>query len=458
MAITDLHPNLAKFQPRWKKIRDVIDGSYAVKLCPEAYLPRARPGQSDAEYDIYEANTSFFPGASRMAECRKGLMFIGNNVLTCSDKFKLIADAITKDAMSVREFYDEAVWDTLQTNYTGLFADHPQTPDETPADEAIDLGYRPFLFMYPAESILMPKWGMVKNKRALIYITIKESDTRILELELVNGIYVQRVWEMLEGIWRKTVERTPSKRGKPLTEIPFIIMSDTTKPYPQTGQLEDIVQLNLDHYKAQGKLAMLEMFGSGVIPVISGATPATNEDGEADVPSMFVGTGGFLVLPGENAKAYFLEPEGNMAASLRATVDLREQQMNKAGARLLTADKAAPEAPEVVLTEKAGEDAITENLTLAYNRRLDAILTIAADWLEEGATASFSLNTDYSSTTLTAQDLTALAGLVAQGQMSQRQLYWNLQKGKRVDPASTFEEERAQIEQDNLDRPSTEAL
>ena len=456
MNIDEPTPEISAWKSRWQTVRDVVAGEYQIKLGRETYLPRGRTGQGDIEYEKYLGDTPFYPATARTAQGKKGLMFAANVVLQASDEFEQIKETITANGMSIRELAEEVVWETLQTNFTGLLVEHGSKPEgvELNGENAIEEGYRPFIHLYPAETILEATYGVVRNRKQLVRVRVMESKDRVLELLNRNGIYIQRIHNRSNGKW--TFEEViPDKDGVPFREIPFVIISDNNKACPQPSVLEDIVRLNLNHYRKQGKISAIHMFVSGVIPYIAGIVPENGEDGKPKQPQISFNNQGYIVVPDANTKFGFWEPDGKQIESLERERQHYEEQMAKVGARMLAPERVAPEAEATVALRSAAEDSTNASLALRYASRFSKALTFASRWLD-GTEATYTLNTDYQNRTMNAQEMTAALAMVQAGQISWRTFFFMLRDRKVVNATLTPEEERTNIEQDNIDRPTAE--
>jgi len=69
-----LHPQYRRYAPVWKRCRDVIEGSDAVKKARELYLKRL-PGQSQEAYEHYLERAIFFNVAGKTLELYLSLIF-----------------------------------------------------------------------------------------------------------------------------------------------------------------------------------------------------------------------------------------------------------------------------------------------------------------------------------------------------------------------------------------------
>ena len=68
------HARYEEYAERWKRCRDTLSGSEAVKAAGEAYLPRL-PGQDQAGYDAYRMRAVFYGAAGKTLKLYTGLAF-----------------------------------------------------------------------------------------------------------------------------------------------------------------------------------------------------------------------------------------------------------------------------------------------------------------------------------------------------------------------------------------------
>lgn len=468
MTITEPTPEISACQPRFKLVRDVVAGAHQIQLGREAYLPRFRDSQGDKEYERFLSTTPFFPATARTAQGRRGLMF-AKNVNLFAPALDPIKHVITPQGDDWRSIAEHIVYDTFQTNWTGLLVDHPAAPEgvDLNAANALEEGFRPFLHVYRAEAILEATRDLVRNQQKFVRVRLLESKDRVLELTLTGGVYVQTIHEQKNGQW-KTTRRIPTKGGQPLNEIPFEIVSDNKCATPQPSVLEDVARLNIAHYVAQGRINALQVFGSGLVPILKGIEPEKRMvDGVEKVimPELQFGSNGsFLLLPNPESDFGFLEPKGYMAADLRQSKKDLEEQMAKVGARMLAPEQVAPEAEATVAMRSAAEDSTTASLAITYANRIGRALSRMAWWMTPGEApfrgdeAIVTLNTDYKNRGMTAQDRQVAMAELQAGLRSWEDWFEERHDAGLITTALTVEEERARIEKDNVDRPTTEAL
>lgn len=477
-SIEDIHPKLACKRADVQIIRDVVSGARTIKGKRTEYLPLSRTAQPSDEYERLLAYTSYFPATARTAQAKRGLMTAKNVVLN-APVLDPISNVITPQGDSVRDLAEEVIWETFQTNFTGLLADHPDAPEGVAlnAASAIQLNFRPFLHLFPFESILWIDYAVAGTLRTFNRVVLREREDRILELAMEDGVYVQHVWTKkpapaplaankaltfpitpvtTAGDWVVGETRYPKKDGQRLTSIPFTIVSDNSKPWPQDSILKDLAELNLDHYKVSARIANIQMFGSGVVPVFSGVTLQKDDDGNEIPPNLYMGPGGVVILPDVGAKWGFLEPEGHTMDGLMKTRDDFQEQMAKVGGNLIASERnKAPESDTSNARRSAAEDSSVASLALVYARRISDALSRCAWWMD-GTRAVFTLNTDYKMAGMSAQERTVALAELQAGVRSWEDWFFERRDKGVVNSSLLPEAERARIDADNIDRPTTE--
>lgn len=484
-SIEDIHPRLLCKRADVQRIRDVVDGARTIKAKRTEYLPYSRTQQPVEEYDRLLTYTSWFPGTSRTAQAKRGLMTAKNVVLN-APALDPISDVITRQGDSVRDLAEEVIWETFQTNFTGLLTDHPDKPEgvDLNAATALRLNFRPFVHLFPFESILWIDYAVRGPVRTFDRVVLREREDRILELVMVGGTYVQRVWTKnvapvtaVDPVstrggfgtankpitplttncdWQITETRTPKKDGQRLTEIPFVIVSDNSKPWPQDSILKDLAELNLDHYKVSARIANVQMFASGVVPVFAGIKLDKDDDGNVIPPNIYTGPGGIVCMEEPTAKWGFLEPEGFTMDSLMKTRDDYQEQMAKVGGNMIASERnKAPESDTSASRRSAAEDSSTASTALIYARRISNALSWCSWWID-GSRAVFTLNTDYRMDGMSAQERTVALAELQAGVRSWEDWFFERRDKGVVNSSLLPEAERARIDQDAVDRPTTE--
>lgn len=367
--ICDPSPEFASHHRRWKRSRDVISGEDAVKAGGEAYLPRPSSRMSDAEYQRYLFRVDFFPGACRTHDGNIGLVMRKPPVLEGAQGYEAIFKTLTDrfDHVQLSRFL---LSETLITNFTGLLADAPPQPAGLSKAEAITLGYRPRLAPYCAESILDLVPMIIGNDRVIGEVRLLDSckQVRHLKLTLIPGslqpIYTVTLHTLVNGEWIEGETVTPLSNGVPLNRIPFRIVSTEAGAWtPPKGPLDDLVLVNLQHYRAKARLGNVLAFVGHPQRFITGLSETDDEDYIVSVDNIWIFKGGSKDQ--QPVDVGISEHSGKAVGDLRADVDSLKDEMAAIGSRILQQEKAAAEAAETLAIRRASENSLLAGMVNA---------------------------------------------------------------------------------------------
>jgi hypothetical protein len=170
-------------------------------------------------------------------------------------------------------FVQTVIDEILSVGRVGILVDHPAmvTPDgdkELTKADADDLGLRPVMKIYKAESIINWKYRLINNKFVLSmvvfceHITTKDPDDefcdkssvqyRVLDLdEAADNTYRVRIFVSVDGKDIQVGDTVvPLMDGQPLESIPFnCIGVSGLEPNVDLPPMIDLFDLNLSHYR-----------------------------------------------------------------------------------------------------------------------------------------------------------------------------------------------------------------
>lgn len=432
------HPLYTKRLPQWRRCRDAVEGTDAIKAANELYLPRPS-GMTDTEYRAYKTRATWFGASRRTLDGLQGMVFRKNPVAMVPERLRPQLDNITGTLVDLNTF---AVWvfaERLRTGHVGICLDLPD------AAMAVDQS-QPHWTLYQAEQII--NWSTMRQHDgtlAFTQIIVEESvdalmahdhyehetQTQWREFVIRDGQYVVRVWQRtLGGPWRLLSEKMPTRFEEPLAFIPFHMdLMSVMAPPP----ILDIVDVNLSHYRTSADyehdLHMTCMKTPYVIAQHTFTEPLRLGGLEA----------WHIPVPRGQAEVGLLEPNG---ASLQAKLDkmnAAEQQMAVLGARLLEPQKRAAEAAETLSLRQSGEQSVVQTAALDVSRRLSALLRWHAWWTgvsddPQDPGISVQLNTDVLPHNLTPQELDGLVAAWQGRALTQEALHYNLLQGEMLPP------------------------
>jgi hypothetical protein len=453
-------PEIARKIPRWSKDRDFVDGEDAVKAKGLTYLPLANPQDDETAYRAHLERTRFFPAASKTQQGWSGLIFRKRSQLnTSSQRIQTLAGMISPSGETLDELAEWIVRETLITNFTGLLVDHPSREgfQGLSAANADELGYRPFVSGYTAESILEITPGLVGNKRQIVRVRLLENNgNRVRELMLNQGVYQYRLWDKSDDTAIAGPVQTPLVAGKPLAEIPFVLVSTSDKLTPQPSLLQHVVDLNLQHYRVSGLMTSVLYFLSAPIPTVCGLKAAEDDEGEIQPIDLTVAPGAAWIFPESDTVVQYLEFKGQGAATIENQLKELKDELRIAGHSILAPDKPAPEAPETQMIYRAAETAILAGFARGVSKKLEKALKWFARWADPAAERdlAFALNQDFVPQGMDATEVSALLGAWQAGAISHATLLHAFRDGEVVSPALDIESEIESAKMEAADKPS----
>ncbi|KAA9018292.1 DUF4055 domain-containing protein [Sphingobium limneticum] len=458
---------LSRHAPQVKKVRDFVAGETAVKAALDLYMPVPSVGMNplSQSFKNFLRRTSFFPAAARVLDGCLSLVFQKDPVLV-SETVAQIKDSITYDMESLELFAEKLVSETLQTNYTGVLVDAP-SDDERPANlngqNAVDLGYHPFLSLYPFEAILDHRVGRVGNKQAWTYVKLSDGEHKYRELRLTAGIYSVTVHERIDGQGEyQSTTVIPKRDGKPLDFIPFKLVTTKKDRWPTKALIDDVVNVNCNHYILEGDHASALFNCAGPQKVVVNPAKQTDADGNpianeypagSDHVWEIHGAGG----EGQQAGVHFLEFTGTSVVAIREQLKELKSQMSALGSRILQDEKAAPEAAEALAIRRTSENATIVGLTRSVAKDLEEVLRWLAWWMgaanKTDPATRFTLNVDLVPAKLTPQEVTEIRNLRVASAYTAEEEFYALRDGGWHADTLTWEKHKAAIDAEVIDQP-----
>lgn len=453
LAINEPDPRIASWHPVWQRNRDVIEGERLVKPAGRVYLPAPPAPAGDAKDQVYKntiALTPFFPGAARTHEGLMGLIF--HKPANIEDGgVPDILDTITQDGYSLEQLAEDVVSELMITNFVGLVTDYPFSDKILTAKKAQELGIRPFIGLYPAESILGIETGVINNRQRVTRVRLTESDTQVRELVLKDGVYTVNIWTSNAGTWSIANSFTPRRGVETLDEIPFSLVTSNKKYMPAKAKLSDVVNINLAHYSASRNLKVAEYWAGNPTPYVFGVK----------VPSLELGPGNYITseTKGTDVKIGMLEPTGEALPGLRESVAVLANDMAKVGSRVLAAEKAAVEAAETLAIKTTSENAVVAGTARLAAHWINDQLEWVAWWLnlEEGA-ISYTANVDYQAAKLTPEERKQLVEEWKANVYSKDTLIDQFIEGGALPERFDRELDQEKLDEEIADRPPVDSI
>lgn len=458
-GVTAEHKSYEKNKDRWKRCRDVFDGSDAVKDAGTEYLPMLDSHHNDSsKYEAYKLRAMFFNGMGRTVEGLAGFIFQKEAIVDVSSIVEKHLNDVTMTGVDAQTFALSAARELLITARYGILVDLLSEEEQKEIDP--NEPPRPYWVGYKAEDII--SWRTERrgtDPAVLTRVVLREwEEEQDSEEEFqVNEVEQYRVLELddqgySQTVWRKEEKGDnyfifkpkvyPERRGEMLNRIPFEFLSPTDRTVDVAKPpLLDMVEVNLSHYRTSADLEHGRHFTALPTPWVSGA----RETDEA----LFMGSGYAWDLE-QGGMAGMLEFSGAGLASLVTAEESKRKQMAILGARMLEEQPVADETATAFIGRTSGEGATLRTMTSVLERGITNILRWHQWWIGGSSKVadekvSFELNRDFMYVRLDAATLQVQLALLQSESISYETFYYNIRTGGWARPGVSAEKEREQI-------------
>lgn len=176
MPVDTRHPDYLEAAPKWKLMRDVLEGETAVKAAGEEYLPRLSSpdgtplGERDRQYRGYKDRAQFFNATARTHQSLQGFIFRKNPTVTVPDSLAEFMRDSSLDGLSFYDISKDTVREVLGVGRRGTMIDFSEAHR------------RPFLRPYAAEDIWNWKLERVDGEMVIGLLTLHELDSEFFDL------------------------------------------------------------------------------------------------------------------------------------------------------------------------------------------------------------------------------------------------------------------------------------
>jgi hypothetical protein len=475
VPVNSTHPDYDGNVVPWKRARDVFAGEDAVKAAGEKYLPRL-DSQDDKEYLAYKNRASFFNASARTADGFVGLIFRrdptfklpnGNNgVAAALSEFVEDADML---GTPLTAYSKKLVTEIINVGRAGTLIDWNSEAEQ-----------RAYGVAYSAEDIINWHTERVNGRNVLTLVVLKEISRQpvdeadpfvpeeIQQLRVLKLVPLQNatdgskadwscqveIWQFLpenenpsgtrsrgKRKWKLTDTIIPLRLGKPLPLIPFVFHGPRhSLPDVDKVPLDDIIAINLDHYRLNADYKHGMHFTALPTAWVSGFDKTSN---------LRIGSSTAWVAETPGATAGFLEFHGQGLSTFERAMDRDEQLMAVLGTRMLESKKRVGETAAAIELRQSGENSILNTVSLSVSASLTQVLRWVYWW---NSTETYpddigpdsvlaTLNTDFSITGMSALEITALVAAWQAGAISQATMLDLFRAGEVIAPGRTNEEE-----------------
>jgi hypothetical protein len=457
LPIDSQHPSYDAYAQKWKRARDASKGQDAVHKAGIDYLPRLKD-QTEEDYSAYKQRASYFNATGRTIDGLVGMVFRKEPQIEQTGIDSIIDD-VDLAGNSLTSFAQYILREVLTVDRFGVLVEYPtvQSVVVTQADAQAQ-NLRPYATHYPTESILNWKVERINNVMQPTLVVLQEmaevSDDgyeakhidQLRELRLLNGVYIQRIWQKDEKT-KKYVQIggdiKPLMNNAPLRFIPFFAFgADENSLEIHDAPILPIADLNLAHYRVTADYEHGCHFTG--LPMLFFAGIST-VDAEGKNTPIYVGSQQAMTSTLPEAHAEYIEFTGQGLGAIEKNLDRKEKQMAVLGARMLEQQKNGVESEGAMQMRANGENSTLASIAKLLADQLSNMLMFMADWSGVASDVTVTLNTDYLPVGMTAEQLNSLVGAWQAGAISKQVLFNNLQRGEVINDGVSFKDEEEEI-------------
>ena len=431
MGIESKHPLYIETENKWTRVRDSFLGSDKVKSQGEVYLPKLSSQDKD-QYTAYVMRAMYVNAIKNTVQGLVGAVMRIDPVIKAPDRILELSQDITGTGVSLNDFISNMLSEQLLMGRQGILIDRTE-------DRAYLSGYTTEQMTNWMDGVIVLKETYVSHDINDVYDMTYEVQYRELMID-EDGKYLVRIWRENTG-WNVWNEIYPTKVGQALDVIPFVALSgNELNLNPTQPPLLSLVDTNLSMYRTSADLEHGRHFTALPTPYVTGI------DGDSELK---IGSGSAWILPDSSSKAGYLEFTGQGLQALEKAVEEKRSIMASLGASLLQTEKSGVESAEAVRLRQNSETSVLVGAVLSVQEGIAKALSFMAEWEGVSGDIEVELNTDFSDTKISAQDLTALMGAWQSGGISHETFLHNMKKGEVLPNDVSVEDEKDRIDMQN---------
>lgn len=441
--------------PALAMMRTLWGGTQAVRAKSTDYLPMA-PAESSTNYHIRLARSVFFNAVKHTVKGLVGMVMRRDPVFSddVPEQIKAHLENIDNAGTHVDVFIAEILQDDLLAGHAAIFVEFPNTGGVQRHDEETIAAapIRPYWIPIKKDNICSWRTTVENGITLLTQIVLKEctmvpdgdfgetEQTRYRVLYRQNGVVG---FYLLQVTDRRSVIIVDDGIYTTQTEIPIaeIPSSDRKSLFESDPPLLDLGYLNVAHYQKWSDLATSEHKTCVPIFVRKGFVAPVDASGNQVV----VGPDDGLDLPTEG-DAMYVSHDGQSLDACRTSIRDLESNMATIGLSMLSSEKRVAETAEAKRIDKSASDSALARTARGVQDGIEKALYFHARYLNMPTGGSVTINRDFESLMMDPAMITALSGMVRDGQLTTETMWKQLQAGNVLPDDFDADEESAALE------------
>lgn len=475
----------------WSKIQTVLDGTEAMRMAGNRYLP-THQNESSINYEERKARATLLNMAALTLDQWVGKPFsdpvnVGEDV---PDELQEWLEDIDLQRNDVSTFAREWLREGLAKCFAHVLVDAPADAGEriTLADDA---GARPFWNFIRPENLFAAESRMVDGQEVLVHARIYEQETvrdgfaemtvdrirvfdRVLPgasaLELpgieevvdLKELYksddvVAATQPFMGGVWvtvfRKVkkeqgevewiVDEPPRRLDDRMDEIPIVSFYANRKDLLKgKSPLEDLVDLNINWWQSNSDQNIVLTMARFPLLALSG--------GNEEETVVEIGPKKMLFTPDPQGKFYYVEHSGAAIESGQKHLDKLEEQMAHYGAEFLKRRPGNTTATERAL-DSAEATSPLQDAAMRFNESLNHALRLTGKWMGIEDAGTIEVATDFEQVEKDATHLDFLDKARGRGDLSKKNYLEEARRRGALREDFDMEENEQQLEEERTE-------
>ena len=453
MTVENKNPEYETYIPVWKKTRDAVRGSVAVKDKRQDYLPVPDSesnddsvGSQSMRYRQYLKRALFTNFTGRTKNALVGAAFRKMPVLEIPTALDyLLADA-TGDGLGLIQMAKDALSNLLETGRSFLLVDYPQAEDGLSAEEVALLDLKASIIPFTAEQVINWRTDAVRGRKLLTLCVIAEdykdggdefahdTDTQYRVLRLREDGYTQQLYR--DGV-PFTEEFYPKRAdGSAWDVIPGVFVgSKNNDATVDDAPLSDIADVNIAHYRNSADYEE-SCFLTGQPTLFITHSLSMEQWFEYNPNGIKLGSRAGHVL-GEAGGATLVQADPNNL--VLEAMKAKEAAMVAIGARIVT-DRGGNETAEGARIRFASENSVLGDIVHNLSQAIEQCLVWCGEFMGVGDLAEFEINREFYDKSVDPQLLMSMVTLLDRQIISNQDIFDRLKAGGIIDADRQLED------------------
>lgn len=459
MPVETYHPNYEKYLPSWRKTRDAVRGSVAIKEKKAEYLPVPDPetnddrlGVASVRYRQYIKRALFTNFTGRTKNALVGAAFRKEPSYELPESLEYLVEDATGDGLGLVQLSKDELSNVLETGRSILLVDYPQTEDGLSAEDIVRLEIRASIIPYTAEQCVNWKTETVRGRKLLTLCVLAEeyiededefgheSKTQYRVLRLRDEGYSQQLYRDEMPFTDETFPRKADGSNWDFIPLAFI-GSKNNDATIDDAPLSDIADVNVAHYLNSADYEE-SCFLTGQPTLFLTHSLTEDQWQEYNPRGIKLGSRSGHVL-GDSGSATLLQAQPNnlVMEAMRA----KEQAMVAIGARIIT-DRGGNETAEGARIRFASENSVLGDIV--HNLSQGIVTCIA--WVGEfmgvpTEDASYEINREFYDKAVDPQLIMSMVTLLDRQILGESDIFDRLKAAGLVEADRTLEDIKEEV-------------